>query len=195
MADIRAQITRVRDAANDIAGTAGERLKDGTDKARESAGEIIQSGRDHASEAYSDVRDKTQRAATRANEIMQEHPVAVVAGAIAAGALVAWLFPKSRSALKSLPALANTAGARVVEAAVAARAAAGHSAGQLKAGAAEALQGVKDGAEGTAASVCDSAASIDLAGRASRIADDLLAIVSDKVDVLGEAIKARLPKR
>lgn len=194
MADIRAQITRVRDAANDIAGAAGERLKDGGEKARESAGDIIQSGREQASEAYSGVRDKTQRAATRANEIMQEHPVAVVAGAIAAGALVAWLFPKSRAAMRSFPALASTAGARVIEAAIAARAAAGEGAATLKAGAAEALQGVKDGAESTVASVRDGATSADLTGRASRIADELLAIVSDKVDAIGDAIKARFPK-
>ena len=124
MADIHAQITRVRDAANDIAGTATGKFRDSTEKARENAAELIQTGRERAGGAYSDVRDRTQRVAARANEIVQEHPVAAVAGAVAAGAVVAWLFPKSRRAIKALPAIAMTAGSRVVEAAMAACAAA-----------------------------------------------------------------------
>ncbi|MEJ7935648.1 hypothetical protein WG907_15465 [Sphingobium sp. AN558] len=194
MPDIRGHITRVRDAANDIAGTAGEKLKDGTEKARESAGEFIQSGRDHASEAYSGARDKTQRAATRANEILQEHPVAAVAGAIAAGALIAWLFPKSRSAIRSLPGFASAASTRVIEAALAARAAAGESAESIKATATETLQHVRDSAGSKAASVRDTATSADLTGKASRIADELVSIVSDRIDAIGEAVKARLPR-
>ena len=96
MADIRAQITRVREAANDAAITATDRIRDTTEKAREGAGELIQTGRDKATDAYADARDKTQRAATRANQIVQDHPVIAVAGAVAAGALIAWMFPKSR---------------------------------------------------------------------------------------------------
>lgn len=202
MADIRAQITRVRDAANDIAENAGDRIKGGTDKARESAGEL----RERASDAYTGARDTTQRAATRANEILQEHPIAAVAGAVAAGALVAWLFPKSRAAMKALPGLATTAGARVVEAALAARAAAGEGAEALRANAGGAIETVRDsathaatsarnGAAKAASSALDSAQAADLGGKASKLADDVIAIVADKVDALGEALKARLPKR
>ena len=72
MADIRAQLTRVRDAANDVAISTTDRIKDGTEKARESASDLIQTSREKASDAYGDVRDRTQRAATRANEIVQE---------------------------------------------------------------------------------------------------------------------------
>ena len=124
MADIRAQLTRVREAANDAAGSATDMIKDSTGKARESAGELIQTGKDKASEAYGDARDRGQRVAARANEIIQEHPVAAVAGAVAAGAVIAWMFPKSRKVMKALPGLAATAGARVLEAAATARTAA-----------------------------------------------------------------------
>lgn len=201
MADIRAQLTRVREAANDVAGSATDKIKDGTGKARESAGDLIQSSRDKANEAYSDARDRTQRVAARANEIVQEHPVAAVAGAVAAGALIAWMFPKSRAALKALPGLATTAGARALEAVIAARAAAAEGAETIKAGAEDALHVARDTASSAAASARDAAASArdtalsaDLGGKASKLTDEVLAIVSSKVDALGEAIKARLPK-
>ncbi len=195
MADIHAQITRVRDAANDIAGTATGKFRDSTEKARENAAELIQTGRERAGDAYSDVRDRTQRVAARANEIVQEHPVAAVAGAVAAGAVVAWLFPKSRRAMKALPAIAVTAGSRVVEAALAASAAAAQGAENIKAGATDALHHAQDSATKTAASARDAAASADITGTASRMADDLVSLVASKIDTVSEALKARLPKR
>lgn len=195
MADIHAQITRARDAANDIAGTATGKFRDSTEKARENAAELIQTGRERAGGAYSDVRDRTQRVAARANEIVQEHPVAAVAGAVAAGAVVAWLFPKSRRAMKALPAIAMTAGSRVVEAAMAASAAAAQGAENIKAGATDALHNAQDSATKTAASARDAAASADITGTASRMADDLVSLVASKIDTVSEALKARLPKR
>ena len=179
MADIRAQLSRVREAANDVAASATDKIKDGTGKAREGAGELIQTSRDKASEAYGDARDRTQKIATRANQIVQEHPVVAVAGAVAAGALVAWMFPKSRAAMKALPGIASAAGARVVEAALAARSAA------------------TDGAESIKQSASDlaaTAASSDLPGKATHITEDVVALVNAKVDALADAIKARLPK-
>ena len=195
MADIHAQITRVRDAANDIAGTATGKFRDSTEKARENAAELIQTGRERAGGAYSDVRDRTQRVAARANEIVQEHPVAAVAGAVAAGAVVAWLFPKSRRAMKALPAIAMTAGSRVVEAAMAASAAAAQGAENIKTGATDALHNAQDSAAKTAASARDAAASADITGTASRMADDLVSLVTGKIDAVSDALKARLPKR
>ena len=195
MADIRAQITRVREAANDIAGTASGRLKDSTDKARDSAGELIQTGRDRAGDAYADVRDRTQRVAARANEIVQEHPITAIAGAVAAGAIIAWMFPKSRAALKAIPGLAATAGTHVAEAALAARAAAAESADAVKSGAGDAFRQAKDGASQAVSSARDAAASADLKGTASRMADDLISFAASKIDSVGEALKARLPKR
>lgn len=195
MADIHAQITRVRDAANDIAETATGKFRDTSGKARESAADLIQTGRDRAGDAYSDVRDRTQRVAARANEIVQEHPIVAVAGAVAAGAVVAWLFPKSRTAMKALPGLAVTAGNRVVEAALAASAAAVQGAETIRSGATDALHNAQESASKTAASARDAASSADIAGTASRVADDLSSFVASKIDLVSEALKARLPKR
>src|SRR3546814_71608 len=88
MADIRTQLTRAREAANDIAGTASGKFRGTADRARESAGDLIQTGREKAGDAYADARDRSQRIAARANEIVQEHPIAAVAGAVAAGAVI-----------------------------------------------------------------------------------------------------------
>jgi ElaB/YqjD/DUF883 family membrane-anchored ribosome-binding protein len=189
MADIRAQITRVREAANDIAETASGKFRDTSDR----AGDLIHNSRELAGDAYTDVRDRTQRVATRANEIVQEHPIAAVAGAVAAGAVIAWMFPKSRSALKALPGLATTASTRVVEAALAARAAAAQGAEQVKVSASDVLHQAKEGASHAASSARDT--SVEIGGTASRVADDLVALVASKIDSVSEALKARLPKR
>jgi ElaB/YqjD/DUF883 family membrane-anchored ribosome-binding protein len=195
MADIHAQITRVRDAANDIAETASDKFRDTTGKARDSAADLIQTSRDRAGDAYSDVRDRTQRVAARANEIVQEHPIVAVAGAVAAGAVVAWLFPKSRRAMKALPGIAAAAGTRVVEAAMAAQAAAAEGAENVRSTAGNALHHAQEGATRTAASARDAAASVDITGTASRVADDLVSLVASKIDSVSDALKARLPKR
>lgn len=201
MADIRAQITRAREAANDIAETASGKFRDTTEKTRASAGDLIQTGlerasdaRDKAGEAYAGARDRTQRAAARANEIVQQHPVTAVAGAVAAGAVIAWMFPKSRAVVKALPGLAATAGTRVVEAALAAKAAAVETAENLKTNAGDALNGAGESAKGVAASARKAAASADLGSRTSRLADGLVSLVASSVDSFSEALKARLPK-
>jgi len=201
MADIRTQITRAREAANDMAGTASDMIRDTTDRARESAGDLIQAGRERADDvrdkagaAYADARDRSQRMAARANEIVQEHPVAAVAGAVAAGALIAWMFPKSRKIMKALPGLASTAGVKVMEAAAAVRTAAADSAGNLKSTAGEALHNAGETAKETASAARNAAASADLGGKAWRLAEDAVALVAGKIDAIGEALKARLPK-
>ena len=208
MADIRAQVTRAREAANDAAATTAERIKDGAGKAREGASDLIATGRGKASEAYGDARDRTQRAAARANEIVQEHPIAAVAGAVAVGAVVAWMFPKSRRAMKALPGLASTAGARFLEAAVAARAAAADQAEAMKNSATKAfdrasdtagdlMAGARDAAavaRDKAASAKDDVAASDLSAKASGLADDVAAMVVARVEALADTIKARLPK-
>jgi len=194
MADIRAQFTRAREAANDIAGTASGRFRDTADRARESAGDLIQTSREKAGDAYADARDRSQRIAARANEIVQEHPVAAVAGAVAAGAVIAWMFPKSRTAMKALPGLATSAGAKVLDAALAARAMAAENAETLRASAGDALHNAAEGTKDAASSARDTIASAELGAKASRLADDVIALVAAKVDAFSEAVKARLPK-
>ncbi|MEJ7927664.1 hypothetical protein WG908_12970 [Sphingobium sp. AN641] len=194
MADIQGQLTRVRDAANDIAGSAVDRIKDGT----ESATGMILTGRDKASEAFTDVKDKSQRAATRANEIIQEHPIAAAAAAVAAGAVIAYLFPKSRAAMRAMPGVASAIGTRAVEAALAARTLAEHGAETVKARAGDAIDAARDGAiaaKDSAVAVKDQAVSSDIATMASRIADDMLALVVQKAEAVSDAFKNRLPKK
>lgn len=212
MADIRAQISRAREAANDAATNASDRIRETSGKARDSAGELINSSREKAGDAYADARDRTQRVATRANQIVQDHPVMAVAGAVAAGALVAWMFPKSRRAMKALPGLATTLGARAVEAAAAARSAAAdeadivtHKAGgvltKAKAFAAQGADSLRHRADDAYSAASDGASSArenlaaaDLSAKASRLADDVTALVVAKVDAISDAVKARLPK-
>ena len=183
MADIRAQLSRVREAANDVAASATDKIKDGTGKAREGAGELIQTSRDKASEAYGEARYRTQKIATRANQIVQEHPVVAVAGAVAAGAPGPGGFPQNRGAMKSAPGLARARGARGGEAALG-----GRSAGT------EGAESIKQSASDLAATARKTAASSDLPGKATHITEDVVALVNAKVDALADAIKARLPK-
>ncbi|MBU2017002.1 MAG: hypothetical protein KKB67_10995, partial [Alphaproteobacteria bacterium] len=96
---------------------------------------------------------------------------------------VAWMFPKSRAAMKALPGIASAAGARVVEAALAARSAATDGA-----------ESIKQSASDLAATARKTAASSDLPGKATHITEDVVALVNAKVDALADAIKARLPK-
>ncbi|MCP1470723.1 ElaB/YqjD/DUF883 family membrane-anchored ribosome-binding protein [Sphingobium sp. OAS761] len=190
MPDIRAPLTRAREAANDIAFSAGEKIKEGTGKARDGASELVQTGREKAAETYADARDRTQRAATRANQIVQDHPVMAVAGAVAAGAVIAWMFPKSRRAMKALPGIATAAGTRLAETAIAARAAAAERAQTIKDSASDMIHAAGD----AASQARETAAASDLSNKASKLAEDVIALVSTKVDAVGEAIKARLPK-
>jgi len=112
--------------------------------------------------------------------------------------------------------LLDHAGARVLEAAATARTAASenseslrHNAGEALASARDnagevlskaretashALSSAKESASDTAAAARDAAASADLGGKASKLADELVALVSTRVEALGDAIKARLPK-
>ncbi|HCW61608.1 MAG TPA: hypothetical protein DHB48_11515, partial [Sphingobium sp.] len=191
---------------------ASDRIRETSGKARDSAGELINSSREKAGDAYADARDRTQRVATRANQIVQDHPVMAVAGAVAAGALVAWMFPKSRRAMKALPGLATTLGARAVEAAAAARSAAAdeadivtHKAGgvltKAKAFAAQGADSLRHRADDAYSAASDAASSArenlaaaDLSAKASRLADDVTALVVAKVDAISDAVKARLPK-
>lgn len=202
MSDIRSQLTRVREAANGIAETASDKLRDTTERARGSASDLIHTSRIRANDArdkvgavYSDARDRSQRVATRANEIVQEHPIAAVAGAVAAGAVIAWMFPKGRAAIKALPSLAVTAGGQIVEAALAARAAAAESAEHLKENAGDALHIARTKADDAISSSKDTASAADLVGRSSRLAEEAIALLTDKLDSASKALKARLPKR
>lgn len=96
--DSHDQLGQARAFASRAAEVAADRLKEGSELARER----IEAAREQAAETYSDVKDKSYRAASTASRIVTEHPLAVVAGAVAAGALISMLFPRGRAAAKKL---------------------------------------------------------------------------------------------
>ncbi|WP_336961154.1 hypothetical protein [Sphingobium aquiterrae] len=95
--DIYDQIERARDFARAKAATTADRLKEGSATALTNASEA----RKKAGAAYAGAKDKTFRAADAANRLINEHPLAATAAAVAAGAAIAMLFPKVRGAMKS----------------------------------------------------------------------------------------------
>ncbi|MGE4323253.1 MAG: hypothetical protein AB7E60_09520 [Sphingobium sp.] len=195
MSDIHDQLTRAREVADDLTENAADTVAKGAEKLRETAENTCSTTAGKAGAAYADVRDRTHRAATRANTIVQEHPILTVAGAVAAGAVVAWMFPRSRAVVKALPALVVSAGTSVAEAALAARAAAAEGALTLKDNAGDALNSARDSLADKASTVQDKVIAADIPARASRLADEAIALVVDKAEAFTEALKTRLPKR
>lgn len=75
--------------------------KKGIARARKTAGEVvtvtsevITATREKGEEIIEDTREKTYRAAAETNRLFQEHPVAAVAAAAAAGAVIGIFLPR-----------------------------------------------------------------------------------------------------
>jgi ElaB/YqjD/DUF883 family membrane-anchored ribosome-binding protein len=117
MSDIHDQIERAKDFARTKAETAAERLKSGNTATREGLSEA----KKKAGAAYATAKDRGYRLAGTANRLVNEHPLAATAAAVAVGAAVAMLFPRVRraagAALKATPATAEKAGTRALTAA------------------------------------------------------------------------------
>lgn len=111
--DINEQLDRAREFAGDTANAAAEKLK----VARESAAETLSRSKEKATVVYGDARDRSYKAAGRANEFIQEHPIAATAAAVAAGAVLAVLFPKGRALVRSGTGAIAAFGAKAGEAA------------------------------------------------------------------------------
>ncbi|MGK2909227.1 MAG: hypothetical protein ACSLE1_05435 [Sphingobium sp.] len=111
--DINEQLDRAREFAGDTASAATEKLKG----ARDSAAETFSRSKEKATIVYGDARDRSYRAAGRANEFIQEHPIAATAAAVAAGAVLAVLFPKGRALVRSGTGAIAAFGAKAGEAA------------------------------------------------------------------------------
>lgn len=143
--------------AREYAGDAAEKLKD----AAGNAAETFSRSKDKATEVYGDARDKSYKVATRANELIQEHPIAATAAAVAAGAALAILFPKGRALIRS-----GTGGL----------AALGARASELSSLAVEALENHAEQARVTASrAASDARAAIGDAGvKAAEVADSAL---------------------
>lgn len=64
----------------------------------ENLGAQITRGRETAGRLYDDAKDKSYKLADTTNRLVQEHPLAAAAVAVAAGAAIAALFPRVRNA-------------------------------------------------------------------------------------------------
>lgn len=129
--DIHEQIGRVREIASETAEAAAERLK----SVRDGTAETLARSKEKAAVVYNDARDKSYKAADRANNFVQEHPIAATAAAAAAGAAIALLFPKGRAIARSAPGAFAALGARAGQIASVAVEALEHRAEDARAGA------------------------------------------------------------
>lgn len=90
----------------------------GIKQARRKATDVISATREKGEAVIEDTREKSYRAAAETNRLFQEHPVAAVAAAAAAGAVLAIFLPRVAIAGK-----ATKFAGRAVKAAVASEAA------------------------------------------------------------------------
>lgn len=105
--ELNEQLDRAREYASD----AAVKIKDVAGRSADS----LSRSKEKASEVYGEARDKSYKVATRANELIQEHPIAATAAAVAAGAALAILFPKSRQLIRSGTGSIAALGARASE--------------------------------------------------------------------------------
>lgn len=91
---------RLKDNASDLSERAGERLSAAKDSAREMAGtakergsELVATGKEKLSHGVDVTREKAHAAAEKGKETLETNPLAVVAGGLVLGAVVAALLP------------------------------------------------------------------------------------------------------
>lgn len=93
--------------------TAADLARQGVNEARIKAGEIVTATRQKGEDAIVDAREKAYRAADETNRMFQKHPIAAVAAAAAAGAVVGIFLPRLLAAQRA-GALATRTGAIAV---------------------------------------------------------------------------------
>ncbi len=101
--DAQAKAEELAESARQTAEAARVRIQDSYGRAREVGGELASKGREQAeslARVSADALEKGKKQATRANsklkEAAKEQPMALVAGAVALGALLGSLLPKRR---------------------------------------------------------------------------------------------------
>jgi ElaB/YqjD/DUF883 family membrane-anchored ribosome-binding protein len=100
--NLKDNAARLKENAHDLSGKAGERLSAAKDSARELAGtakerggELVTSGREKVSHGVDVTREKANAAAEKGKETFDNNPLAVVAGGLVLGAIIAALLPTS----------------------------------------------------------------------------------------------------
>lgn len=90
------QFDRARAFAGEKATVASEQIRDISIKARENAAVVYDASREKAGEFVEKAEELAGEAKVRGAKVIQENPLAVVAGGLALGILVGALFPKAR---------------------------------------------------------------------------------------------------
>lgn len=88
------QWTRVRDYAEDKVASASEQVKDIGAKARENAAAALETTRERAGELAGQAK-------VRGAQLVQDNPLAVVAGGLVLGAIIGALLPKRKGGIGS----------------------------------------------------------------------------------------------
>jgi len=113
--DIQDKLDRARTVATDNVKRATASLKEGTERLGERA-RAVSAG---AGETLDKAKEQAGKAAGQANRIITEHPLAAAAAAVAVGATLAYIFPKSSKKLRSgapkLLTAATTLGQGLIE--------------------------------------------------------------------------------
>lgn len=101
-------VTQPLEKAIKVAADVRDKAQSGVRKARKTAGTVITATREKGEAVIDDTKEKGYRAAAETNRLFQEHPVAAVAAAAAAGAVLAIFMPRLAIAGKAAQ-LAKTA--------------------------------------------------------------------------------------
>jgi len=113
--DLNDKLDRARTFATDNVKRAAAGLRDGAER----VGERARAAGSEAGETLGKAREQAGKAAGQANRIITEHPLAAAAAAVAVGAVVAYMFPKSsrklRTAAPKLLGAAAAAGQKVTQ--------------------------------------------------------------------------------
>ncbi|MBL0916241.1 MAG: hypothetical protein IBJ13_12255 [Sphingopyxis sp.] len=99
--EARAKATELAENARATAEAAKARIQDGYGRARAATSELAAKGREQAdaarevaSEAYAKGKVQAKRANSKLKDVAEKQPLALVAGAVAIGALLGSLLPK-----------------------------------------------------------------------------------------------------
>jgi len=95
------------------AANVRDRAQAGVRKARQTAGTVISATREKGEAVIDDTKEKGYRAAAETNRLFQEHPVAAVAAAAAAGAVLAIFMPRLALAGKAAQLVRSAAKAAI----------------------------------------------------------------------------------
>jgi ElaB/YqjD/DUF883 family membrane-anchored ribosome-binding protein len=94
---------------------AGERALSGIEDVQRKGRDVIAATREKGEALIDDTREKSYRAAAETNRLFQEHPIAALAAAAAAGAIVSIFIPRLAVGAKAGKAIKAVVGSDVTQ--------------------------------------------------------------------------------